>query len=679
MNKQKFDLTDPYYKDLFFLAAMTFVLFALKALWSISIASGPTVSDELLYKFNASAIFEWKRYATAHYPPAYSLTLVPALFFRHWYEAMLVCNAFWSSLVVPATWFLGRAAGLRYPLRAAVLASLLPMHAVYPNVLFSENLFVPLFVVALALAQRGGRSGNTEALTFGVVLGLAHLTKYLFLPALPLLFGSWVYFRSKSNLRVPTAGLLRRYYPALLVVLAYCIIIGIWICYGLTSGYSLRKLFGFGISGISAKAAITVHSLLMWIAAYTFYIILAWLPIWGIVTIWLSQLRDKAWRSQPALYHWRFLALVLLLVGGYWLLSVQHSFGASYNYPVPVRLIGRYLMHLSPIMLVVGLLLLESIAENPLSIGKTKALAGVGILASLASLAWWVLFNKGIWSFSVEFANREPGTVDTIALVYPAMFLFVIAMILLLLAMICFRKNKPRAWLLPIAALMLVSLVVDAARMYNKRNGLHHRELAAAAETMPGRQDDTLHVYYDGFALQLKYFKERMLFWGIKRPVVPEEAVSYKRGIHFPSLPSPSVLITNIHFDINALREYKIGNKRYRIYRIDDLDPRVLSPKILAYGHGSIKEGMIMSEKPAGAHSIWFKHVSASPVAFLSLDGLPLKTIFGKDGQGSALIPRQFIGKPRNVELRLCDPFTNTESEPVDFQIFPPEGNNSAF
>jgi len=286
MNNQTLNMKASQYKDLAVLALMTFFLFALKAIWAVLISSGPSYPDELLYKFNASTIFAFQKYGTAHFPPAYSLALAPAFFFKHWYEAMLVLNAFWASLVVPATWLLARTAGIRQPLTVALLVGLLPMHAIYPHLLLSENLFVPLFVMAVALALRGDRRSQIEALAFGLVLGIAHLTKYLFLPALPLLFGAWLYSRSKSKSEFPSESLSKRYCPALLVLLAYGFIVGIWLYYGRASGFGWSQLFGFDIPGIKSKAG-NVHSFLIWAAAYTAYIVLAWFPTWGFVAIWI--------------------------------------------------------------------------------------------------------------------------------------------------------------------------------------------------------------------------------------------------------------------------------------------------------------------------------------------------------------------------------------------------------
>lgn len=593
MNDRILKIQDSPYQDLPVLALITFVLFALKAMWVVLISSGPAYPDELTYKLNASAIFALQKYATAHYPPLYPSVLAPAFFFKHWYEGMLIINAFLSSLVVPATWLLARTAGIRHPLLAALLAAMLPMHAIYPHLLLSENLFVPLFVLAMALALRGGKCGNAEALAFGFVLGITHLTKYLFLPTLPLLFCAWLYSRSRNMPDTGSQSLRQRYLPALLVLASYGVVMGVWLIYGLSSSFGLSKLFGFGISGSIAKAA-TGGSLLMWVVAYSSYVLLAWLPVWGVIAIWVSQLNNKDWWIKMEQRHWRFLVLVLLLLGCHWLVAVQHSFGAGYNYPVPQRLIGRYLMQLSPIMLVVGVLIMERLVECPAPFRKMKAWIFACVLVGLSFFAWEILFNKAYGKYYIPISDS--GGVDVIALVYPQMLLMAMVMVLLIPAIMYFQKNNIRLLVLPVVAFMLVSLAVDAGRIYARQNGLHYRQMAYAVLNLndPG---DTLNIFTDSGDLSLLMSrpfrgndvammmnKKRLFFWGVKQKNILIQDVSTQAGIDFALLKSPTLLISNTIFNIKPLRKYTVNGKVYYIYRIDGLDSKVLRPVILTSG-----------------------------------------------------------------------------------------------
>lgn len=137
---------------------------------------------------------------------------------------------------------------LRHTLIAALMVTLLHMHIIYLNLLY-RDLFVPLFILAAALALRGGKGGFFEALLFGLVLGVAYFTRYQLLPALPIFFGVWLYSWSVQQKTICEDSTSKRYSSALFVIFAYGLLLGIWVLYGWASGFTWTKLFGFGISG----------------------------------------------------------------------------------------------------------------------------------------------------------------------------------------------------------------------------------------------------------------------------------------------------------------------------------------------------------------------------------------------------------------------------------------------
>jgi hypothetical protein len=252
-------------------------------------------------------------------------------------------------------------------------------------------------------------------------------------------------------------------------------------------------------------------------------------------------------------------------------------------------------------------------------------------------------------------------------------------MVLLLLAMICFRRNNIRFHALPIVTLLLVSLVVDAGKMNATQNGRHYRELAYTAASLFDQEGDTLNVYSDVTKSYMIGIQQRISFWGVQQKHISIEDIKEKKKFEFALIKSPTLFISNALFDIKPLREYRVNDKRYYIYRIDGLDPKVLRPRILDFVPKSVESGLPFNRQPSGADTIWFKYASASSIAFISLDSRPLKTALRPNGTGSAWIPPEFTNKPRTAKLRLCDPFTNTDSDPVDLRITPPEENRQVF
>ena len=150
----------------------------------------------------------------------------------------------------------------------------------------SENLFVPLFVLSTALALRvESKRGPWAALLFGFILGLTHLSKYLFLPAVPLLIAVWLFAHHQEQQQSSlTKSLLTCFLQLICILLTYSLTFGAWLYYGQASGFALNKLLGLGHQGVKADAA-SLDSLLMWVAAYTSYVVLAWCPVWALFAV----------------------------------------------------------------------------------------------------------------------------------------------------------------------------------------------------------------------------------------------------------------------------------------------------------------------------------------------------------------------------------------------------------
>lgn len=654
------------------MAIITLLLLTIKAVWVLSFASGPTIfNDELRYRLNASAIFELQKYATADYPPGYPALLAPALFFKRWYEAMLLINAFWSSLVVPLTWILARTARLKHPLIAAMLAALLPLHAIYPNFLLSENVFVPLFILSTILALRGDRGSVGESLVFGVVLGFTHLTKYLFLPAIPVLMAAWWFYQNKIYNELESHTWLRKYRSILLVFLAYGSVAACWVLYGRVSGFSWSDTLGFQTFSGAQFYGETFNSFGMWVVVYGSYMVLAWLPMWTLLAIWTVQPDENPWRLRMQRADLRFFAVVISLLVGYGLLAVQHSFRAYNNYPVPQYLIGRYLMHLSPLMVVWGIWAMERITERPISLNQKRPWIAVGGVLGLAFLAWQILFSQGVWPFPPWFASIPFNAVDVIALGSPYVFFAALALALLPWVILRLRRARPQLLALPITALSLLILVASASKIHGAWLGSHARELATVASEFPiSPRPLVLHVLVDNTNLPLEMLEGGLAFWGLAQNQFSAEKVSAEKPINLFSPSVPALLLTPTRYDIVPLREYSAeGGETFRIYRVDNSPPASFRPKIISFGPLTVVAGSSFNTQPSGNSAIWFKFISASSFALVTLDGEPLKTVLGKDGFGSAEVPAKLIKTPHIAKFHLHDPLTNSQSYSVELPI----------
>ncbi len=359
---------------------------------------GPTLFfDEGYYLGNARSLFTLEQYSTGHYPPLYSMLIAPGLFAGNWYPVIMAMSAFVSAAVVPATWLLAKSVGLKQPLIAAALVALLPSGAAYATFLMSENLSTSLFVVATALAIRGR---TREGPLLGLCIAAVYLTKYLFLPAVPLLVLFWLLRVWQQSGKKPTLKLLLP--AALRVAVPIVLMVAAWLIYALLSGVNLTQAVGLGDPTETLASAGTdggLKRVVMWTFVASGVLALPIIPVLFLSLVYfVSGRRDKDVQlsTTQKTYAWMVgvFAMVSLAV------VVQHTAGAGYNIPDPHRIWGRYLMHMTPLLIAFGLVLLQAL----LSSDRKKPWQIPVVAAFIASLGvafgYWALFYRG-WLFNL--------------------------------------------------------------------------------------------------------------------------------------------------------------------------------------------------------------------------------------------------------------------------------------
>jgi hypothetical protein len=365
---------------------------------------GPTLYfDEDYYLQNARSIFALAPYAQVHYPPLYSLVVAPGLAFHHWYPAVMAIGGLVSSLTVPASWFLAKSLGLRHPVWAAAIVAVIPAQYAYAQLLMSENLSTPLFVVGLALAVRGR---NRESWLLGAVATCLMLTKYLFLPAVFLLVAIYVlrWIQNRRAERGDAAGVLRMLAA---VAAPVVVLFGGWLAYGSASGFSLFDMLGLTVPADTVETAAaqgSTRGLLMWIAIYIGMLCLPVVPAWFVALVGLGSARIRRTlrtdRTQLV-----FLLAVIVFAALYVLVAAQHADGSHYNYPTPTRAWGRYLMHLTAPIIVLGLMFLERLIAVRGRLRPIPVILEAVAVAAAAVGTWSVLFRGSVfhlprWNFT---------------------------------------------------------------------------------------------------------------------------------------------------------------------------------------------------------------------------------------------------------------------------------------
>lgn len=497
-----------------------------KIYW-VSQFSGPVIFfDEMKYRSNAFSVFTLSEYADSHYPPVYPITLSVAFFANDWYGAMLKINAFVSSLLIPATWFLARMAGVSKPLIAVMLVSFLPMHIVMPGFVMSENLFIPLFIITCGLAIRGVRVGLFEAVLFGVIVALTHLVKYLFLPAIPVIYAVWLWATIRNDKRKMDEII----YLTIVAVLSYLLLMFLWLVYGYASGFDWQHLLGLNISGMKSNS-VSIESFVMWFFAYCSYFFLASLPLWGLVVLYLFSAKEADLLNLKYLSQFRLFVLSILMIGGYLMVAIQHSFGAVYNYPEPKYILGRYLMHLMPLMIVNAVLLVESVSKAKIYVIPIKVSFIISsVLVLLGFCSWQILFHGAIWNFPLWFSKISFNAVDLF--VFDQIPVIVGAFIAAIAPFFMSRyrvvAGRPIMMLFPYASFLLVMFVFVVDGVDKSNAGRHAREIVSFIRMNGSVSNQPIYIYVDKVPVNLSTIRDGLSFWDLDLPPIAVDRIQSK-------------------------------------------------------------------------------------------------------------------------------------------------------
>jgi len=560
--------------------------------------TGPTVFyDELLYKEDALLIFQGKNFVTgdypAHYPPLYSFILSGAFLFNNWYKVMIIINGILSSLLLIPVWYLAREfLSPIYSIFLVLFSALLPFQVIYPDYILSENLFLVLFIWSVLLAIRGINCNKMNAGFFGLILGAAYMTKYLMLPAIPLLIATWVIVPTTHNRHSFKNIFSRSNWQNLIIMFSiFCIIVISWAIYVFSSGVpfiyafglrgSVTKAIGLGISSITQSDSALVEGnltyevinrLLMWFSAYGAYIILAIAPLLMPLLLRLTQTRwgKPSWSNlnKEIVFFW----LVFLLTLGYWFIAMRHSFGASYNNPDPFYLIGRYLMHIMPLLYIAGVI---GVVNFKKIIIEKRIIVYITIFVSLIMFygAQAVLYRQGIWNFPPWFAAIHINSPDTFVYNYNInLYIGIVCVLLtgLIVLKYFFSVGSMRVtWIIAILCIVIFwqSNIFSNAAYRSLKNdfGLHSRYIAAIHQNNKSNLDDRSLYYYIPEMTEYILFNS-LSFWGVEVDFNRIHPLNGQDNID--TLDKPFLLLTKDLYKWPILLTYTVNSQEYYLYDV---------------------------------------------------------------------------------------------------------------
>jgi hypothetical protein len=654
--------------------ALSFLIFLiiLKQTVFFSPTGADLFGDELVYKQNAENIFAGFKMASAHYPPLYSILLAPSFLFKNWYDVMIILNGLVSSLLIVPVWFLARRfMKPDFAAIAALMSLMIPFQLIYPGYLLSENLFMFLFAGCVLLALQGSDTGKLQAVLFGLALAAAHLTRHIMLPAVFILSLFWMitpYLPLEGKKNRPQFRDIRLH--VLLMIFFYLAIYSLWLFYTQTISIPAVKAMGFGVSNFKAPLA-EIDRLTLWMAAYASYMILAVAPFLMVFAAssfgsWGLKIKKGHMTAETV-----FGVLLFVLTLSYFLVATNHSFSAGYNAASAKYLLGRYVMVLTPLYIVAGMMAAARLLDSTIHLKKWQIVFSILSALFLMIIARGVLHSGWIWNLPGWFADIEFNSPD--AFIYKSKVITsAMAVLTMILGIVFLMKKKighKKAAVAVCFILVLNYMFIYAGtvqRLPVKLAGLHPRNIAPVLLNHVSGQTAKLDFYYDIPGMNERTMHLALTFWGTTFD--QERIHSFHHRSEKTDAPGSFLLLSRIRYPIDALLTYKAGGKPFHLYKIDQTNP-LPAPEILTAGPERIVAGESFNRLPDGSSALWMQTANATSWTVIIFRDRALPTTVESASFVTARVPDELFATPGQSAVylkdRLSGRISNTMTIPV--------------
>lgn len=374
-----------------------------------------------------------------HYPPLYPILISLSFLFNveRSLTTISIINALISSSSVFPIYLLTRKFfDKKISLAFTLLSAVFPFHLVYPSILASENLAYPLFFWAayFSFTQPDDKRWTViwDLLT-GLSIGLLWLTRYQTLVLIPVFVLTWWLTSGSTSAGKSPLPDKKKIIRFVFVVAVIFAVYSPWALMGMYHGLTFNQIIGTQIYVDDVPVRRTLTDLVFWIGITLAYMGLLIAPV--MTQIIQAGFYFKSVFQNNTLRRWvifvSFMTLILFLT------TANHAWRAGYNYPIPNRLLGRYMIYLSVLIWLTGLILYRDILR--LSIKKQIIIGLVSF--SLAVISYqvfyhpsWILPRNILYYFFID--GYLPSLI-------PQVF-FIILLFTIALSIFWFSIHRPR-------------------------------------------------------------------------------------------------------------------------------------------------------------------------------------------------------------------------------------------
>lgn len=329
-------------KEVLYMGLMYAALLLFKLIFVIGNRSFPIISDEFNYEFMSWQLTERGIYDSSHYPLLYPLLMAPAhLFGDNSYFVMKVLNAIYSSFVPVITYKICRLYVEEKPsLACSIFTMVIPYQYIIPMCLMSENVYFPLFLLAIYLFLRSYKKNVYEDIAAAVSVGLLMLTRHITLSLIPISALFW--FIKQMGKKEKFAKIILR---GLGICVGIVVVYSPWLITKLMQGHTLKSIVGFGVASNTNPEQLTLPRFGLSFAYYFFYVALMAAPFLGVLVKSVRAIDIK--KNERLSCYNQLWFLLMGLIGMLVIASTRHSWRVYYNYPEFTKMKGRYVIYVT--------------------------------------------------------------------------------------------------------------------------------------------------------------------------------------------------------------------------------------------------------------------------------------------------------------------------------------------
>lgn len=413
------------------------------------------------------------------YPPLYPAILSVVFLFgeRYSLQHAAIMNVIISSSVVFPLYLLARQVlDETKSVLFIIVCALFPFHVAYPAILYSENLYYPLFFWTVYFAFSSPHIKRRTWLWdvfFALSLAALWLTRYMTLLLLPAFLIIWwikprlVEFHgeylAQKNKWLRLAGII-------VITLG---LFSLWPIAGLRSGVEFPAMLGFASAATGNPANFTLPRLFFWSGISLAYLCLILAPV---LFIFITKLLSSKGNIQVETRRWLVAAAIITI--SLMAIVTIYSWQAGFNFPEPTKYTGRYIIYISALAWLTALIIVNEIQE----IKRWKAIVA-GVLSMAAIVASYLVFFDRSWILSRQIYYFRFIDIFTISLLQP-IFLVMVAVMIFVTIYLLINGKQSWAGMIVLGGIFCFNLVTW--------QGYIHK---ISELEIPGRQLDGLLSY----------------------------------------------------------------------------------------------------------------------------------------------------------------------------------------